>query len=146
MVSSEYQPDNRTYREREDALVAQQASMTLSEHQPGPRTGEDGGTSRATTESQASPIQHEQAESKQASTGQPPSQPQQTDPSSRANAKFHTERNTVKNKSEQIIYRHEGDDAKHVENSSIDNSKQSIGATFVVPAPETTRRSSCFCS
>ena len=146
MASSEYQPDNRTDREREDTLVAQQASMTLSEHQRGPPTGPDGGTSRATTDPHHSPIQPKQAESRQSSAGQSPSQPEQTDSSSRANGRFHTKGNKVKNTSEQTIYRHEGDDAWHVENSSEDHSKQTIGAAVVVAAPETTRRSSCFCS
>ena len=133
MASSEYQPDNRTDREREATLVAQQASMTLSEQQRGPPTGPDGGTSRATTDPQHSPIQPKQAESRQLSAGQSPSQPEQMDLSSRANGRFHTERNTVKNKSEQIIYRYHSDDARHADNASEDNSKQTIGATFVVP-------------
>ena len=107
--------------------------MTLSEHQRGPPTGPDGGTSRATTDPHHSPIQPKQAESRQSSAGQSPSQPEQTDSSSRANGRFHTERNTAKNKSEQTIYRYDGDNAWHADNASEDNSKQTIGATFVVP-------------
>ena len=143
LESSEYQPSKRTYQEGEGTLVAQKPPTAPPEHQRSPRTDQDGG---GTPDDQHSPIQHKQAESMQPGAGRSPPQQHQTDPSTKADTKFYTERNSVKNKSEQTIYRHEGDDAKHVGNSSEDNSKQSIGSTFVVPAPEAARDSHCICS
>lgn len=111
--SSKYQPDKRSHREGEGTLVAQPASMALSGHHPGPHTDHDGG---ATPNLQHSPNQLKQAESKQTGAGQPLSQQQQMDLSSKAMPTFNTARNAAKNKSEQTIYRPQGENVQRSPN------------------------------